>query len=67
MLFSRFSRVDESRQDNNPFQSPGVSLQGLNSADSFAYGKNHGRDTEEGVALDDLGILVKKDFESRVV
>ena len=64
MLFSRFSRVG-SRQDNS-FRSRRVSLQGLNSADTSAYGEHDGRDIE-GVPLDDFRVLVKKDVESTVV
>lgn len=63
MLFSRFSRVES--QEDNSFQSRRVSLQGLNGANTSAYGDHNGRHTEE-VPLDDFHIPLRKGLGSTV-
>lgn len=62
MLFSKFSRVES--QEDNSFQSRRVHHQGLDSANTFAYGEYDGRDTE--VPLDDFHIPVTKGLNSTV-
>ena len=62
MLFSRFSRV-ESQEADNSFRSQGINLQGVNSANTSAYGEFDGHDIEE-IPLNDRHIHMKKGFGS---